>query len=148
MMVAGCLVLAAKLPTQHWLLPQQIEIARGDPQSGEEFRLVVFGQLQVLPRIERQAGEGGVQFPVILKISRRHRELRLARAAFKNTDQLFRVAIRQRFEQHAVDHAEQPCRSAGEKNTGTPRYKTGDSQDPPIQADDVEPWKLAQVELF
>ena len=68
--------------------------------------MVVFGQLQVLPRIQRQAGEGGVQFPVILKISRRHRELGLARAAFKNTDQLFRFAIRQRFEQHAVDHAE------------------------------------------
>src|SRR5439155_12968712 len=28
MMVAGCLVLATKLPTQHWSLPQNIEIAR------------------------------------------------------------------------------------------------------------------------
>ena len=42
----------------------------------------------------------------------------------------------------------QPCRSGGEENTGTPRHKTGDSQDPPIQADDVDAWKLAQVELL
>src|SRR6266700_3446130 len=47
-----------------------------------------------------------------------------------------------------VGTSRQPRRSDGEKNTGTPRHKTGDSQDPPIQADDVEPWKLAQVELL
>ena len=41
-----------------------------------------------------------------MKISRGHREFGLARARFKHTYQLLRVAVGQRFEQHPIHDAE------------------------------------------
>src|SRR5262245_33019431 len=100
------LILAAKLPAQHRTHAQQVEERGSHTQSWQSLLFVVLRQFHIAPRVERHAGERGVLLAIILKVAPRHREFRLRLAALEQSDQLLWFAVRQWFEQHAVDDAE------------------------------------------
>ena len=75
-------------------------------------------ELEIVPHVQCEVVEDVILFPVIQEIMRIHGELWKCRKGGEDPDQPIRLAVRKRFEQHAVDDAENGAVGADPQSNG------------------------------